>query len=61
MTSPVRNEFGVYRYFVGRIYDKVAFGRYWERQRKRAAPTHGRGSGSGTGAPGVRPRYGGRR
>ena len=32
------NEFGHYRYLVGRIYDKVAFLRYWEQQRKKAAP-----------------------
>lgn len=55
----VSNEHGHYRYLVGRIYDKVAFNRYWERQRKKAAPDpwerlrrrHRRAE--------VRPRYGG--
>lgn len=34
----VSNEHGHYRYIVGRIYDRHAFGRYWERQRKKASP-----------------------
>lgn len=34
----VANEFGRYRYLVGRIYDRRAFDAYWARQRKRAAP-----------------------
>ncbi|WP_031472256.1 rolling circle replication-associated protein [Agathobaculum desmolans] len=34
----VANEFGHYRYLVGRIYDRVAFDRYWQQQRKKAAP-----------------------
>ena len=59
--EPVRNEFGVYRYFVGRIYDKVAFGRYWERQRKRAAPDPWERLRQRHRRAGVRPRYGGRR
>lgn len=32
------NEYGHYRYLVGRIYDRRAFDAYWKRQRKRAAP-----------------------
>lgn len=32
------NEYGHFRYLVGRIYDRRAFDRYWEKQRKRAYP-----------------------